>query len=133
MKIKFLEAQVPYSQALYALNGSVVALVIDSTFYHSSNHSTNLNFVPTHTHLNQQCVGLGLIKSISKTNNCFYILTPVESGILEKVNLLVKGGLEVTGLVGEKGVLPYTAIGSGEGIGSGEVKTRHLGRKKVLN
>jgi hypothetical protein len=133
IKIKFFESQVPYSQSLYALNGSIVGLIIDSTAYHSQTHSTDLNFVPTHTHLDQRCVALGLIKAISKSNKCFYIITPVEKDVLEKVNLIVKGGLEMTGLVGEKGVLPYTAIGSGEGLGAAEVKTRHLGRKRALN
>lgn len=134
VKIKFLNDQVPFSQALMAINGSIVGLIIDSTNYHQLNNSDGPCFVPTHTPLVQKCVGLGLIRTIDPLQKCFYILTPVPLESLRQVNMLLRGPIEVPMALLAAGHarcrVPYTTFTGAEGVGAVEIKSRHLGRKK---
>ncbi|KAJ3323668.1 Polynucleotide 5'-hydroxyl-kinase nol9 [Boothiomyces sp. JEL0866] len=132
-KIKFLNEQVPFSQTLYALNAQIVGLVIDGTNYHSESSGLFKGLVPTHTPLNQNCVGLGLIRAIDPSEQCFYVLTPVPVDILQNVNLFLKGSIEcpLYLFTNRSKNYPYVSFDSIEGIGGLETRNRHLGRKRL--
>ncbi|KAJ3359175.1 Polynucleotide 5'-hydroxyl-kinase nol9, partial [Kappamyces sp. JEL0680] len=135
VSVKFLHEQVPFSQTLYALNGTVVGLVVDKTHYHQPKCQDSFGMVPTHTPLVQNCLGVGLVRSIDPAEKCFYILTAVDAESLQEVNLLLRGSLECPlALIAQRGQgrIPYTTFGGAEGIGAVESKTRHLGRKKYV-
>ena len=127
IRVKF-DKEVPFSQAMYALNATVVGLVIDSTRYHTK--STG-GFVPPHTPLVQNCVGLGLIRGIDISNQCFYIITPVPLEVLQNVGLLVRGGHEFPVAMLGKG--PYTTTAEPEGVGATATRNRHLGRRRLVD
>ncbi|KAJ3274641.1 Polynucleotide 5'-hydroxyl-kinase nol9 [Terramyces sp. JEL0728] len=140
VRIKFLNEQVflllkqvPFSQTLIALNAQIVGLVIDHTNYHSESNGLFKGLVPTHTPLKQNCVGLGLIRAIDPTDQCFYVLTPVPQEILQNVNLFLKGSVECPLTLFANGYKndPYVSFDSIEGIGGAETKNRHLGRKRL--
>ncbi len=134
--LKFLNEQVPFSQTLFALNGTLVGLVIDSTNYHQKHTPDFFGLVPTHAPLIHDCVGLGLVRAIDVKKKYFYIVTPVDGNILKKVNMLVRGPLECPiSLIAQRhgrSRVPYTSLGTAEGIGALENKTRHLGRRKIV-
>ncbi|KAI8902350.1 Pre-mRNA cleavage complex II protein Clp1-domain-containing protein [Globomyces pollinis-pini] len=137
IKIKFLNDSLPFSESLIALNGMIVGLVIDSTTYHSNQtqKSPHWGFIPSHTPLQQNCVGQGLIRSIDLQEKYFYICTPVPLQTLCKVNLLVRGTIEVPiGLLthghGIRPQVPYTTFMQAGGVGAVELRNRRLGRKK---
>ena len=46
IRIKFLYEDVPPSQTLYALNGTMVSLVQDTTHYQRESSETNVNLIP---------------------------------------------------------------------------------------
>jgi hypothetical protein len=149
ISLKFLNSQVPFSQAFYALNGTIVGLVNDATAYHAHSVSNEIFFkiIPTHTPLHQaNCLGLGLIRSIDLVSNTLYLLTPVPLSMLTRVNLLVRGSpslecpvsLLTQQMKGKSALkrkdaigVPYTTSFLAEGVGANEIKTRHLGRKKL--
>lgn len=95
--IQFQAHEIPPSQMLYGLNGSIVALVSDKTQYTKQEGSTpfnDLSLIPSQTSLapsRHNCVGLGIIRSIDITTGDFLLLTPVEPHLLSSVNLLIKG------------------------------------------
>jgi polynucleotide 5'-hydroxyl-kinase GRC3/NOL9 len=130
--------KVPFSQAMIALNGTIVGLAIDHTkYYHNKSKEKSFGFIPTHTPSNHNCVGLGLVRAIDLELQCFYILSPVPSSTLEKVNLILRGSLECpVGLLiqgFDRSQVPYTSFMNAEGVGSVTLKNRHLGRKGRIN
>jgi polynucleotide 5'-hydroxyl-kinase GRC3/NOL9 len=60
------------NRILQAMNGSIVGLCVNDT---------------------NDCLGLGLVRSIDWNHRLLYILTPVEEAILSRVNTLVGGNL----------------------------------------
>ncbi|KAJ3260517.1 Polynucleotide 5'-hydroxyl-kinase nol9 [Boothiomyces macroporosus] len=133
VRIKFLNEEVPFSQTLYALNAQIVGLVVDSTNYHSESCKMFKGLVPSHTPLNQNCVGLGLIRAVDPAEQCFYVLTPVPSDILQNVNLFLKGSIECPLYLFTNGYKndPYVSFDNIEGVGGLETRNRHLGRKRL--
>ena len=97
ISLKFLNTQVPFSQIFYALNGSIVGLIVDATQYHPHSDSAGIEevfckIVPTHTPLRQSnCLGLGLVRAIDLSNNTLYLSTPVPLSMMSRVSLLVRG------------------------------------------
>jgi polynucleotide 5'-hydroxyl-kinase GRC3/NOL9 len=118
---------------LNALNGSVIGLVIDQQTYFSKGDGS-FGFIPSFTPTKGNCVGLGLVRAIDLDNQCFYILTPVEFKVLKKVNLFLRGPLELPVALMTHGYdrshVPFTTFVGAEGVGSVAHKNRHLGRKK---
>jgi polynucleotide 5'-kinase involved in rRNA processing len=131
-RIWFRGEEVPFSQALYALNGTLVGLAIDQ---HQYQPKQDLTFIPNDVTVAHNCVGLGLIRSIDPQSQCFYILTPIPAAVLEKVNLIIRGSIECPPALFTHGFgrahVPYTTFMNAEGAGSVALKNRHLGRKKM--
>lgn len=140
--VKFLYDHVPFSEAFHALNGSLVGLVVDDTKYHINSSIGTIGkqmcgFIPTQTPLFQsKCVGLGLVRGIDQSSHRIHILSPLKPQDVSCVNLLARGNstieLAVSFLVRgyERVAVPYTSLGMAEGIGSSELKIKHLGRRK---
>lgn len=137
LKVKFLHEEVPFSQSHYALNGTLVGLVVDSTRYHQPHSKQSLGFIPTHTPLLQNCVGIGLIRAIDLEKGLVYILSSVPLEEIKLVNLLLRGSLDFPIALSTQGYLreklPYTTFNELSGLASKELKNRHLGRKKGSN
>jgi polynucleotide 5'-hydroxyl-kinase GRC3/NOL9 len=132
-RVLFLHDEVPFSQALYALNGTIVGLAIDSN-HQPSKDSESLHFLPCNSSVEHNCVGLGFVRSIDPQTQTFYILTPIPTKLLEKVNLIIRGSIECPSAMFTHGYgrahVPYTTFMNAEGVGSVALKNRHLGRKK---
>ncbi|KAL8159827.1 hypothetical protein V2J09_001364 [Rumex salicifolius] len=88
IQIKHLHCQVPCSEVLYSANASVVGLAVSSK---------EDNCLPI-------CVGLGIIRGIDTYKNMMYVITPVLPSILENVDLLLLGFIQLpTGLLQVQG------------------------------
>ncbi|XP_013416970.1 polynucleotide 5'-hydroxyl-kinase NOL9 [Lingula anatina] len=126
-------SMVPPSQVMHALNGSLVALcMVDQTLMLPPSDPELPRFL-TSTPV-CQCLGFGIIRGIDPVKKVFYIITPLSSAVLEKVNCLVKGSLDIPHqmLLKQKcpGPLPYVDSPR-DGLGAGSVKPRqYLQRKK---
>ncbi|TPX36291.1 hypothetical protein SmJEL517_g01423 [Synchytrium microbalum] len=103
IQIQFVHGSVPPQHTLRALNGTIVGLVIDSSFPKQEATDVDeaskkkLALLKTQTILparNTHCVGLGLIRAIEQTDTeiILYVITPVRLNMLQKVNLIVRGG-----------------------------------------
>ncbi|KND01333.1 polynucleotide 5'-hydroxyl-kinase [Spizellomyces punctatus DAOM BR117] len=152
LKIRFMHGEVPFSQTFHALNGCVVALVIDQTAYETPQNvsstveisdedvyheaAKSLRIVPSQIPLipaSHNCVGLGLVRSIDIETGVFYIVTgPIPPKQLAEVNMLVRGAameipvnLVTAGYENSRAHLPYTTHLASEGIGSLAWRTRH--------
>ncbi|CAG8454517.1 4313_t:CDS:10 [Ambispora leptoticha] len=116
-------AEVPYSQLLYALNGSIVGLIGDFEVEedemeyegndnyliqedNSNNNQTGSSKIipppyfpspkfPPPPPAHHTCFGLAIIRSIDPSTHTFHILTPLSISILKRVNGIVKGSLEL--------------------------------------
>ncbi|KMZ69702.1 Polynucleotide 5'-hydroxyl-kinase grc3 [Zostera marina] len=80
VKTVHLHCQVPCSEILYSLNATIVGLSVST--------ETTGNGIPW-------CVGLGIVRSIDISKDLLYIITPVNPKILEKVDLLLQGFIEI--------------------------------------
>lgn len=80
VKTMHLHCQVPCSEILYSLNATIVGLSVST--------ETTGNGIPW-------CVGLGIVRSIDISKDLLYIITPVNPKILEKVDLLLQGFIEI--------------------------------------
>lgn len=92
IKIKHLHCQVPRTEVFYSLNATIVGLA-------SSEDSEEM----------PHCVGLGIVRSIDTMKGVLYLITPVPLEILEKVDLLLQGFIDLpTSLLQVQGcVSPY--------------------------
>ncbi|KAI8057892.1 hypothetical protein BDF22DRAFT_662750 [Syncephalis plumigaleata] len=124
VEIRLLAADnpVPMDEVLWALNGTLVALMIpventDTTSHEhiSDNNDTNEDnssndttqatesSYPLHYQLAQgmvspyqyTCLGLGLVRAIDPDQRRFYVLAPYSQAQLVKVKLMVRGSLEL--------------------------------------
>jgi len=99
MRVRFMFSPVCPSMALYALNGTVVALCVDSTRYrlahdnHVEEHQRFPHFLSSTPICD--CVGYGLIRAIDPDQRCYYIVTPVPPEQLMQVNTILKGNVEL--------------------------------------
>ncbi|ORX46801.1 hypothetical protein DM01DRAFT_1148420 [Hesseltinella vesiculosa] len=141
---------VPLSQLLYALNGSLVALIGQVTSDATSNdddrtaltkklpaYHSSMKSVPPDPY-QTECLGLGLIRSIDREKRQLYLVTSLPLDRLRRVTRIVKGDLELAlpmmldhrslNLKGVAGVswrnVPYISLESIDGIGAGKVRAR---------
>ncbi|KAF7806137.1 polynucleotide 5'-hydroxyl-kinase NOL9 [Senna tora] len=93
IKTQHLHCQVPSSETFYSLNASIVGLAIDSE------ESKKLPW----------CIGLGIVRGIDTFKGVFFVITPVPQSSLEKVNLFLRGYIQIpTCLLQVQGFLsPY--------------------------
>ncbi|KAJ3213797.1 Polynucleotide 5'-hydroxyl-kinase nol9, partial [Chytriomyces hyalinus] len=135
VKLRFLSVEVPFSQSLVALNGTLVGLVEDSTPYETSKaisdsetEPTDLKIIPSGIQIppqSQNCVGLGIVRGIDPVSKLFYIITPVPLEQLKRVNLIARGpGVEfpasiwTDGFENVRSAIPYITYTAAEGIGA---------------
>ncbi|OMO49916.1 Pre-mRNA cleavage complex II Clp1 [Corchorus capsularis] len=79
IKIRHLHCQVPSTETFYSLNATIVGLAV------SSEESEGFPW----------CVGLGIVRGIDTFNGLLYVITPVPQRILEKVDLLLQGFIQI--------------------------------------
>ncbi|KAI3725938.1 hypothetical protein L1987_65734 [Smallanthus sonchifolius] len=95
VNIKHLHCEVPKAEIFYSLNASIVGLAVDPE---GSEH------LP-------RCVGLGIVRGIDTLRRVLYIITPVPQNVLEDVDVLLQGFIQIpTCLLQVHGcVSPYMA------------------------
>lgn len=106
--VHLLDSDVPYEQVLYALNGSVVALLTsqqpdqeeeeDGMDADPSTISQSNAFPLLHTPpspLSTRSLGLALIRSIDPSSHTLHLLTPVHPSLLTSPLTLVKGAIDL--------------------------------------
>lgn len=95
VKIKHLHCQVPKAEIFYSLNATVVGLAVTTEGSESFPH----------------CVGLGIVRGIDTIKGVLYVITPVPQNLLEKVDLLLQGYIQIPScLLQVQGcVAPYLA------------------------
>jgi len=121
--IKFLGHNVPPSQALWALNGSIVGLAICTALSLKTNEEYPTFLAPSQLNDPIESVGLGIIKSIDPCQHKITIVTPIPFQLLSNVNVIIKGTIELPSmllLLMESGTnTPY--------IASDSVATKNIG------
>nr|XP_043636693.1 polynucleotide 5'-hydroxyl-kinase NOL9 [Erigeron canadensis]XP_043636694.1 polynucleotide 5'-hydroxyl-kinase NOL9 [Erigeron canadensis] len=95
VNIKHLHNKVPKAEIYQSLNGTIVGLAVDSE---GSEHLPH-------------CVGLGIVRGIDSLRRVLYIITPVPLNVLEDVDVLLQGFIQIpTCLLQVQGcVSPYLA------------------------
>ncbi|XP_041997864.1 polynucleotide 5'-hydroxyl-kinase NOL9-like [Salvia splendens] len=78
IKIKHLHCQVATTETFYSLNATIVGMAISSV-------SEQL----------PQCVGLGIVRAVDTFKGVLYVITPVPPHILEDVDLLLQGFIQI--------------------------------------
>ncbi|KAI8905493.1 hypothetical protein EDD86DRAFT_211599 [Gorgonomyces haynaldii] len=129
--IKFMIEDVPFSQSMVALNGSIVGLIHDPAL----KPAQQVQFHPFQLPMSMEhhCLGLGLIRSIDPETQVFHILTPIHPQDLNDVNLIVKASIDtpisfyLKHQSSERA--PYLWL-MHEGIGGQTLRNRHIQRKK---
>ncbi|KAI9003160.1 Pre-mRNA cleavage complex II protein Clp1-domain-containing protein [Gaertneriomyces semiglobifer] len=137
VRIRFMHLEVPVDQTLYALNGTMVALVIDRSIPTevSPQPASSLRVIPWNTPLSAEahhCVGLGIIRGVDLSSEMFHVLTgPIPKDLLQRVNTFVRApALDLPapffthGYDATRAHLPYTTKLPLEGVGSVAWKTR---------
>lgn len=132
--LHFPDHNVPPSQTFYALNGSIVGLVVSNQnlvkYGTETNSSLGLSFLMSQLDPNESyAVGIGIVKIIDAKDQVFYISTSVPFESLKRVNTLVKSCLKIDSkllLLETTLISPYLTSDSipGEGSGSVEMKQR---------
>lgn len=79
VKIKHLHCEVPKAEIFYSLNATIVGLAVDSE---GSGH------LP-------RCVGLGIVRGVDTLRQVLYIITPVSQDVLEDVDVLLQGFIQI--------------------------------------
>jgi hypothetical protein len=113
---------------LDALNGSIVGLCCSGTLPTGSSSSAADESITADACL--PCVGLGLIRSIDRVKRYFYILTPVPTTLLQTVDEIVGGSIQVPTECLYRGVdaesFPYLSCDAVSiGIGGEFMKSRN--------
>mmetsp|Transcript_11759 Transcript_11759/g.19124 ORF Transcript_11759/g.19124 Transcript_11759/m.19124 type:complete len:755 (+) Transcript_11759:154-2418(+) len=139
-----------HSQVLYALNASLVGLVIDpspspSSFSLPPAAATNSPTVLSEPPL-LPCEGLGIVRAVDGMSGVVYLLTAIPLKRLALVNTLIRGALQLPvafhglGLLDENSVLfgraPYITSSDDvlvSGAGSKHARPRVLLRKRLRN
>ncbi|KAK1427165.1 hypothetical protein QVD17_15848 [Tagetes erecta] len=95
VNIKHLHCEVPKAEIFYSLNASIVGLAVDSE---------GSGGLP-------RCVGLGIVRGVDTMRRILYIITPVPQNVLEDVDVLLQGFIQIpTCLLQVHGcVSPYMA------------------------
>ncbi|KAG2274181.1 hypothetical protein Bca52824_056736 [Brassica carinata] len=79
LTISHLHCQIPSSEVFYSLNASIVGLGISSEVFED---------LPL-------CVGLGIVRGIDTERGILYVITPVAENVVEKVDLLWQGFIQL--------------------------------------
>ncbi|CAF1787291.1 unnamed protein product [Brassica napus] len=79
LTISHLHCQIPSSELFYSLNASIVGLGISSDVFED---------LPL-------CVGLGIVRGIDTERGILYVITPVAENVVEKVDLLWQGFIQL--------------------------------------
>ncbi|XP_010546096.1 PREDICTED: polynucleotide 5'-hydroxyl-kinase NOL9-like isoform X2 [Tarenaya hassleriana] len=79
MKIEHLHFQIPSSEVLYSLNATIVGLGVSSDVFED---------LPS-------CVGLGMVRGIDMEKGVLYIISPIAGHILQKVDILLQGLIQI--------------------------------------
>ncbi|CAA7039055.1 unnamed protein product [Microthlaspi erraticum] len=79
LTINHLHCQISSSEVLYSLNASIVGLAISSDVFED---------LPS-------CVGLGIVRGIDTERGILYVITPVAENVVEKVDLLLQGSIQL--------------------------------------
>ena len=113
IRIGFTHDKPPNSQALVALNGTLVGLVVDPTQYvpgggpraaeaaalaEAAGLPGLLAQAPP-PRSGAHCVGLGIVSRVDVAEQQLFVLTPVPLEVLEQVNTLLKGTVEIPALM----------------------------------
>lgn len=109
--VKSIFDHIPSGQILRALNGSVVGLCARGD-----------------SQSEPACLGIGIVRAVSAQENLLYILTPLRGNLLNKVNHIILGKLELPPalLQTDSHKSPYLALHAlstgGTGAGSGKAR-----------
>ncbi|KAI9347197.1 Pre-mRNA cleavage complex II protein Clp1-domain-containing protein [Zopfochytrium polystomum] len=155
IRLKCIGGEVPTSETLRAVNGTIVGLVVDETEYEevgfpeflpSGARTAQIRVVspragPPLDPQKSNCVGLGVVRAVDLDTDSLFLVTPVSLDVLRDVNLLVRSaGIEmppslwVNGLEAVGGDRPYTTFSVAEGFGSVAARRmRHLQRRKLAS
>ncbi|CAN8256676.1 unnamed protein product [Cochlearia groenlandica] len=79
LTINHLHCQIPDSEVFYSLNASIVGLGISTDVFED---------LPS-------CVGLGIVRGIDTEKRVLYVITPVPENVVEKVDLLLQGYIQL--------------------------------------
>ncbi|CAH2073140.1 unnamed protein product [Thlaspi arvense] len=79
LTINHLHCQIPSSEVFYSLNASIVGLGVSSDVFED---------LPS-------CVGLGIVRGIDTERGILYVITPVAENVVEKVDLLLQGHIQL--------------------------------------
>ncbi|KAG9443652.1 hypothetical protein H6P81_014992 [Aristolochia fimbriata] len=99
VKVSHLHCTVSRNEIFHSLNATIVGLAVDRrTSQESDGHAP-------------WCVGLGIIRGVDMLKGLLYVITPVPLSLLDKVDLLLQGYIEIpTCLLQVRGcVSPYMA------------------------
>lgn len=117
VKLRFIHGELPASEALAALDCSVVALccLADS----AALPAVSFGPIPR-----AQCVGLGFVRAVDSERRVFHIVTSVSVALLLTVNLLVRSAnIDLPPGLFSSG--PYVSFDVASGQGSGPRRARH--------
>jgi hypothetical protein len=124
--LQFIIDDVALNQSLVALNGMIVGLCVSDEQLHTCRLPNELMIVPSSAQTNANCIGLGLIRSIDPDSRSFYIISPVTRD-LDKVNLIIRGPMEIPSVFMEEGA--YTTFLFSFGAGAYKHRNRHIQRR----
>lgn len=149
--VHILPEEVAYEHALYALNGSLVAVLVATAEAQSRlpgfPYDPN---APIPSPAETTCLGFALIRSVDPSTNSLHILTPIPIHQLKKPVILVKAeielpvvamldqqqissGREADGVCGvEWESVPYLTLDIGEGAGAAKRRARRNLQRRSL-
>lgn len=137
--IHVMHTELPWSQILYSVNASVVALarVSSDQIYHREEENNLPSFLMENPIT--ECIGLGIVRNIDPAKRVLYVLTPLSLDALHQVNTLLKGNLEIPAalFLSTKQVnAPYISSEFSydlRGAGARKVRYNLLRRKNIQN
>ncbi|XP_015767061.1 PREDICTED: polynucleotide 5'-hydroxyl-kinase NOL9-like [Acropora digitifera] len=95
LAIHIMHTELPWDQILYSINASVVGLAevsVDQMHRREENNLAPYYFVDNPV---VECHGLGIVRNVDPTRQVLYVLTPLSLEVLQRVNTLLKGNLEI--------------------------------------
>ena len=127
ISIVFMHAKINPKESLYALNGTIIALLKSSVKLQSNSILNIQDRIP----IGSRLIGMGIIQSIKQNNKTieFYIQSPISLEQIQDVDLIARGaGVELPLCLAVHGYGiggPYTSGSSCEGHGSMAPRNRH--------
>lgn len=151
--IHIIPEEVAYEHALYALNGSLVAVLVSTTEEELEPRLPGFPYDPQYplpSPAETTCLGYALIRSIDPSTTSLHILTPIPIQQLNKPVMLVKAEIElpVVAMLDQQQILsgreadsvcgvewegvPYLTLDIGEGAGAAKRRARRNLQRKSL-